>query len=265
MKKTIFGKVYYIDVQKITPNPGQPRAHFDPNELDALAESIRLHGVLQPITVRKVSAGYELVAGERRLRASKKAGLKTIPSIIISAEKDRSAEIALIENLQRSDLNPFETAAAIRALMSEWGMTQSEAAKRLSMSQPALANKLRLLSLSSFERELIIDAGLTERHARALLRLNEATDRVKAIEEIRRKNLNVQETERMIENMVNKVVRKRPIIFVKDVRFFMNTINKAVSVMNSAGISTEFNKVKDGEFIEFKIRVPVSEATKAAK
>ncbi|MBQ5321688.1 MAG: ParB/RepB/Spo0J family partition protein [Oscillospiraceae bacterium] len=264
MKKNagVFGKIYSLNVEKINPNRNQPRTHFDPNELEALAESIRLHGVIQPITVRKVLGEYELVAGERRLRASKKAGLKTIPAVIISVDDDSSAELALIENLQRSDLNPFEEALAIRALMSEWGMTQSDAARRLSMSQPALANKLRLLNLSVFERELILDAGLTERHARAILRLP-SKDRIKAIEEIKRKKLNVSQTEQLIEGMISKPRRKKPLIFVKDVRLFLNTINKAVGVMHAAGIAAEFNKTQTGEFVEFKIKVPMETATKA--
>ena len=256
-------KVYSLNINKIKPNPNQPRTHFNPDELESLSESIKLHGVIQPITVRKVSGEYELIAGERRLRASKKAGLKNIPAIIVSVDNDSSRDMALIENIQRADLNPFEEALAIRALMSEWGITQSEAAKRLSMSQSALANKLRLLTLSDFERELIIDKDLTERHARALLRLSETKDRIEAIEEISRRNLNVAQSEVLVENMIGARKRKKPIIFVKDVRLFLNTINKAVGVMNAAGIAAEFNKVQTGDFVEFKIKVPMESATKA--
>ena len=257
-------KVFLIPISEIVPNRSQPRKHFDPTELEGLACSIKENGVIQPITVKKRGNGFELISGERRLRASAMAGLTRIPAIVLSATEEESAVFALIENLQRSDLNPFETAAAIKALITEWGVTQEEASKRLSMSQPALANKLRLLSLSSFEQELIIDSELTERHARALLKLPCATDRLCAIEEIRKRKLNVTQTERMINEFLSHKKRKKPIIYVKDVRLFVNTIHKAVDVMHTAGIDADFKKIEHKDSIEFSITVPYEAATNSA-
>ena len=260
----VVSKVYLLPISEIVPNKSQPRRHFDPNELEELSQSIKENGLIQPITVKRLLGGYELISGERRLRASAMAGLVKIPAIVVSATEEESALFALIENLQRSDLNPFETAAAIKALITEWGVTQEEAAKKLSMSQPALANKIRLLSLTPFEQELIIDSGLTERHARALIRLNSSTDRLCAIEEIRKRKLNVSQTERMINEFLSHKKRKKPIIYVKDVRLFVNTIHKAVDVMHTAGIDADFKKIEHKDTIEFSITVPYEAATNSA-
>lgn len=251
-----FSRVNEISLSKITPNKNQPRTHFDRKELEALSESIKQNGLLQPITLRRRAGGYEIVSGERRYRAAAMAGLLKIPAIIISVTEEESATLALVENIQRSDLNPFETANAIRTLISEWGTTQEEAAKRLSMSQPALNNKLRLLNLSPLEQELIIDSGLTERHARALLRLPSSSDRLACIEQIRSRSLNVAGTERLIDAYLQKKSRKKPTIFVKDIRLFVNTINKAVDVMQTAGIEADFTKTEHNDYVEFNIKVP---------
>ncbi len=257
-------KINLLPISEIIPNKSQPRKHFDPIELESLSSSIKENGLIQPITVKKRAHGYELISGERRLRASAMAGLTEIPAIVLSATEEESAVFALIENLQRSDLNPFETAAAIKELITKWGVTQEEAAKRLSMSQPALANKLRLLTLTTFEQELIIDSALTERHARALLKLSSTTDRLCAIEEIRKRKLNVSQTERMINEFLSHKKRKKPIIYVKDVRLFVNTIHKAVDVMHTAGIDADFKKIEHKDSIEFSITVPYEAATNSA-
>lgn len=257
-----YSKVYSVSLSKIIPNKNQPRTHFDRTELESLAESIKNNGLIQPVTLRKVGGEYELISGERRFRAAKLAGLEKIPAIIIPATEEQSAVLALIENLQRSDLNPFETALAIKALINEWGITQEAAAKKLSMSQPALANKLRLLNLTPFEQELIIDSGLTERHARALLKLQSSTDRLCAIEEIRKRSLNVSQTEKLIEAFLSRKTKKKPIIFVKDVRLFVNTIHKAVDVMHTAGIDADFRKIQHKDYVEFNIKVPMEAASR---
>lgn len=265
MKNTqpAFSKVLMVSLSKITPNKNQPRTHFDRKELETLAESIKENGLLQPITLKKRGGGYEIVSGERRFRAAALAGKTKIPAIIISVSEEESATLALVENIQRSDLNPFETALAIKGLISQWGITQEMAAKRLSMSQPALNNKLRLLNLSPLEQELIIDSGLTERHARALLRLPCGADRLACIEQIRSRSLNVAGTERLIDAYLSKKIRKKPTIFVKDIRLFVNTINKAVDVMQTAGIEADFTKTEHNDYVEFNIKVPYISATQS--
>lgn len=257
----VSGKIYSVETSLIKPNRSQPRVHFDPDELEALSKSIKENGLLQPISIRRCGEGYELIAGERRLRAAAMAGFERIPAIIVSATDNESAVLALIENTQRTDLNPFETAEAIRAFIEKENLTETEAAKRLSMSQPAIANKLRLLNFSDFERELMIDGGLSERHARCLLRLQSGRDRLSAIENVRRRGLTVAATEKMVAAMLENQTRKKPIIFVKDVRLFVNTINKAVDTMQTAGINADFSKFQGNDFVEFRIKVPLSAAT----
>lgn len=167
------GKIYTLPVESIHPSPFQARTVFDEKELAGLAQSIRENGLLQPISVRKVEGGYELVAGERRLRACKLARMETIPAILCDCGDQRTAALGLLENIQREDLNPFEQAQGLRDVIALWDCTQAEAAKRLGMAQPTLANKLRLLQLTTDQRQFVLDNGLTERHARAVLRLPE--------------------------------------------------------------------------------------------
>ena len=177
-------KLVELAPDRIVPNPNQPRRDFPKEELEQLAESIRQNGLLQPIVVRRDRDGYVLVAGERRWRACKMAGLRTIPAIVQDYSASEGAVLALIENMQRSDLNFFEEAAAIYALMRDRSMTQEEMARRLGMSQPALANKIRLLRLSGEEQRIILENRLTERHARALLRVDDPIRRVQALKAI---------------------------------------------------------------------------------
>ena len=169
-KKTV-GKIYTLPIDSIRPSPYQARTTFDEQELTGLAQSIRENGLLQPISVRRVEGGgYELVAGERRLRACKLAKMQSIPAILCDFNDARTAALGLLENLQREDLNPFEQAQGLRDVILLWDCTQAEAAKRLGMAQPTLANKLRLLQLTGDQRQFVLDNGLTERHARAVLR-----------------------------------------------------------------------------------------------
>ena len=168
------GKIIDISINLVKPNPNQPRQFFDPEQLTSLAKSISQDGIIQPLTVRKVNNYFELISGERRLRAAKLAGLRSVPCIIVDISDERSAVLALIENIQRSDLNFFEEAEAISILIKEYGMTQEDAAIRLGMAQSTIANKLRLLKLTSIERKMIISNNLSERHARALLKLDDA-------------------------------------------------------------------------------------------
>lgn len=245
--------------EEIVPNPDQPRRIFSEDELERLAESIRQNGVLQPILVRRTPAGYMLVAGERRWRASKMAGLTEVPAIVQEYSAKDSAVLALIENMQRSDLNFFEEAAAIGSLMRDKQMTQEETARRLGMSQPALANKVRLLRLTPEEQRIILQNRLTERHARALLRIEEPDKRKGILKEIIAKKLNVAQTEALVqEALTEKKPERKPkrIFIAKDVRLFLNTVDRAVSVMKTAGIPAVAQRRETDEYFECVVRIP---------
>lgn len=261
-EKTI-NRVVEISVNDIVPNPHQPRRYFENSELQQLAESIKQDGILQPLTVRKTEDGYELVSGERRLRASKLIGLAVVPCIIIAVTERNSALLALVENVQREDLTFFDEALAISQLIEFYGMTQEDAAIRLGMAQSTVANKIRLLKLSNPERDAISAAGLTERHARAMLKLKDkdVEFRVTVIDKIKRFNMNVDRTENYIEEILKadtekESYRKRAVV-LRDVKLFMNTINKAVQTMQMAGVPANAKKTQNDEFIEYHIRIPV--------
>ncbi len=257
--KTV-NKVVELEIEKIIPNPHQPRFHFDNDELVNLSESIRIDGLIQPLTVRKNGEIYELVSGERRLRAAKLAGLNVIPCIIMEMTERTSALLALVENIQRSDLSFFEEAFAIANLIELYGMTQEDAAIRLGMAQSTLANKLRLLKHSEIDKRKISDYGLTERHARALLKIGDPEKRSETIDKIAKLQLNVEQTEKYIEKMFVKEkeladFKKRAILF-KDVRLFSNTINRAVETVKMAGIQAAMKKVENEKYIEYYIKIP---------
>ncbi|MCL2084467.1 MAG: ParB/RepB/Spo0J family partition protein [Oscillospiraceae bacterium] len=256
-------RVLKVGVNRIIPNPAQPRKVFDPDGLKELSESIRQLGVLQPLTVRNAAGGYELVAGERRLRAARMAGLREVPCILVEADEQRSSLIALVENLQRRDLDCFEEAEGIRRLISLYGLSQEEAAARIGKSQSAVANKLRLLRLDEPTVELIRHYGLTERHARALLRLEKPEQRRQALEAIIVNGMNVAQTDAYVDGVLSpeqsakaKKPAGRTLYIVKDVRVFLNTIGHAVDVMRSAGIQAAFDKSEDDAGIVLTIRIP---------
>lgn len=256
-KEKTINRVVLLPASEILPNPAQPRTTFEPEALGTLAESIRQNGILQPVTVRKNRAGrYELIAGERRLRAARLAGLAEVPAILMNTDEKDSAVLALLENLQREDLNFFEQATALSAAIVEWNVTQEEAALRLSMAQSTIANKIRLSRIPPEQQRRILEGGLTERHARALLRINEDDKRAAATEEIIARGYNVSQSERFIDALLEHHTPKFRIPVVKDVRIFVNTINKALALMKSAGIQAESEKKEDGQFIEYIVRIP---------
>lgn len=259
-EKTI-NKVVEIPVSEIYPNPNQPRRGFNQDELTGLAQSIRHDGILQPLTVRKSVKGYELVSGERRLRASRIIGLDVVPCIVIDVTERSSALLALVENVQRADLSYFDEAYAIAQLIELYGMTQEDAALRLGMAQSTIANKLRLLRLSEHERELISSFNLTERHARALLKLKDENLRTEVIQKIAKHGMNVERTETYVEQLIlsdrEKENFKKRAVLLRDIRLFMNTINKAVQTVQMAGISADAVKTQNDEYIEYVIRIPV--------
>lgn len=258
-------KVQEIPLSRIMPNPAQPRREFPEKELQELSASIRHNGLLQPLTVRKNGSNFELIAGERRMRACALAGLKTATCLVLDCDERQSAIYAMLENLQRQDLQLFEEAEGIQKLIAQWGVTQEEAAIRLGKSQSTIANKLRLLKLNPEERKKISAAGLTERHARALLRLENEEQRSRALEFIIEKCFNVQQTDQLIESLLNvDTQEERPkskrTFVVKDIRIFMNTINHAIETMRLSGIKAIAQKSETDEYIECVVRIPKAQA-----
>ena len=255
------GKIYQLPVEAIRPSPFQARTSFNEQELAGLAQSIRENGLLQPISVRRVEGGYELVAGERRLRGCKLAKMHTIPAILCDYPDERTAALGLLENLQREDLPPFEQAQGLRAVIVLWDCTQAEAAKRLGMAQPTLANKLRLLQLTADQRQFVLDNGLTERHARAVLRLPE-NRRSEALITIAKRKMNARATDLYIEQLLNETPGRHRISMVKDVRIFVNTIDHAIRLMTDNGVpATAHREERDG-YIEYTVRIPTAAAQK---
>lgn len=262
-RKKSAGKIHALPIDAIRPSPFQARTSFDEQELAGLAQSIRENGLLQPISVRKTADGsYELVAGERRLRACKLAKMQTIPAILCNYNDERTAALGLLENLQRENLNPFEQAQGLRDILVLWDCTQAEAAKRLGMAQPTLANKLRLLQLTGDQRQFVLDNNLTERHARAVLRLPE-NRRSEALINIAKRRLNARQTDRYIEQLLNSTAKGRHrISMVRDVRIFVNTIDHAIRLMTDNGVpATAHREEKDG-YIEYTVRIPTAAAEK---
>ncbi len=266
-KEKRIGEVIEVEISRISPNRSQPRKHFDRDELVSLAKSIAQDGILQPLTVRRLGDGYELVAGERRLRASKMAGFKAVPCVVVELSSQQSAIMALVENMQRQELSFFEQARGIERLTAEYGLTQEMVARRLGISQAAVANKLRLLRLSDECIAEIERQGLTERHARALLKLSSDEQRLFMLSKIEGRGLNVAKTEALIEAYLSQKVRedsirRRGAIF-RDVRLFMNTVNKALEVMKLAGVEADSRKVEHDGLIEYTITIPISSEQKA--
>ena len=251
------GQVLLIPNDQIYPNPNQPRQVFDQEELVNLAISIRMNGILQPITVRQTDKGYELVSGERRLRASRLAGLVSIPCIVVDVNNMKSAVFALIENLQRQNLNYFEEAIAIERLMNEYGLSQEDAARRLGKAPSTVSNKLRLLSLPEKARICLMENGLTERHARALLKLDK-DEVMEVLNKIIERKLNVTQTEELIEEMLNKKdsPKRQTKRMFSDVKIFLNTINSAVDTMKKSGIGADIKREDTGESYIYKIEIP---------
>ncbi|MBQ2001481.1 MAG: ParB/RepB/Spo0J family partition protein [Clostridia bacterium] len=258
-------KLSLIPISQIRPSPFQPRVNFDEAELMDLADSIRKNGVIQPLVVRRrEDGGFELIAGERRLRAARFAGLKEVPCVEQTVDDRKAAVLCLIENLQRRDLTLFEEAEGIRALMNEWGLSQYETAVRLGKSQSAVANKLRLLRLNPDQRARIVAAGLSERHARALLRLIEDKERDDALNEIIARQLSVRETEEYIEALltppVEQVVLEKPPVIrehvIRDFRIYVNTLSKAVDTIRRSGLDARADKTENDSFIRYTVIIP---------
>ena len=253
-------RVQYIPLGRIRPNPQQPRRSFDEEGLAALAASIRSCGILQPLTVRRAGEGYALVAGERRLPAARIAGLREVPCLVAQVGEEDSALLALMENLQRRDLDCWEEAQAIARLISRYGLSQEEAARRLGRAQPTVANKLRLLRLPEDVRALLRENGLTERHARALLRLQDPEVQRRAAGDMVRRGMNVAQAEAYVEKLLQSAQvtppRGRSTYIIKDVRLFLNSVDRGLHLMRQAGVDAGWNRQDTDREILLTIRIP---------
>ncbi len=261
-------KVVLIPVDEILPNPMQPRKEFSQKEIDELAASIEANGLLQPIVLRKLgSQQFELVAGHRRLLACASLGKKEIPAIIEKMDGKTSAILAIVENLQRQDLNFFEEAHGVAALLRLYNMNQQQVAQRLGKAQSTIANKLRLLKLPLEIQQRILQAGLTERHSRALLRLADSDKLAPAVEVIIQRQMNVQAAEQYIDRLLEQNHKQHPtrLFIVKDIRLFLNTVNKAIDTMVQAGIPVDSVQSEDQDTISYTIRIPKSAAYKKSR
>lgn len=252
-------KILSIPQVDILPNPNQPRRRFDYDELEGLAQSIRANGILQPLLVRQLENGkFELIAGERRIRAARLIGLTKVPCIINDISESDSAVFAVIENLQRQNLDYFEEAEALAILISDYRMSQEELCKKLGKAQSTLSNKLRLLKLNEEMRYKISRAGLSERHARALLSLTDEVQRARALSIIIDRHLTVSESESLIEQMLrkNEAPKRQILKGFKDIRIFINTLNNAVDAIRRAGIDADSVKTETDEYVEYIVRIP---------
>ena len=242
-------KVLFLPIAAISPNPDQPRTCFSREGLEELAASIQELGVLQPLSVRRSkNGGYELISGERRLRASRMAGLTEVPCILVSVDSQGSSLLALVENLQRRDLNFVEEATALAKLIETYHLSQEEAARRIGKSQSAVANKLRLLRLPPDVLTLLREHGCTERHARALLRLEEP--------ELQRTAARPEEYVETLLHPADKPARKKPTFVIKDVRLFLNTVTRGLSMMKSAGVQANCKRQETEDSILLTITIP---------
>lgn len=253
------GKIMYLPIGHIRPNPSQPRRIFEAEGLRELADSIEQYGILQPLTVRHVAGEYELVAGERRLRAARMLGLPEVPCILLSVDAAQSGLVALVENLQRRDLDYIEEAEGLLRLMKQYGMSQEQAAEKIGKSQSAVANKLRILRHGPVILEQLRLHGLSERHARALLKLPTQEERQEVLQVVVRRGLTVAATEAYIETYLEKRsepkkgVRK---LIVRDVRLFLNSVNHSLELVRGAGIDAKARQEETEHEIVLTIRLP---------
>ena len=260
------GGIVYLRTDELTPNPVQPRKRFDDESLEELSGSIKSYGILNPLTVRLRCGKYELVAGERRLRAAKLAGLEEVPCILIDVNMEDASLIALVENLQRRDLDFIEEALGISQLIRMFGMSQEEAARRIGKSQSAVANKLRLLKLPSDVLESLRQNGLTERHGRALLRLPSPVAQRAALEYIVDNGLTVAATDAYIDALLSEPEEaerkdeekpeKRRTFVLKDVRVFLNTLSRSIDLMKQGGIDAGIQREETDDSLILTISIP---------
>ena len=238
-----------LPIQKVEPNRNQPRQDFDEEELEALAESLAEHGIIQPLTVRELNSGYyQIIAGERRWRAARMAGLTEVPVVVIEADDQKTMELALIENLQRQDLNPVEEALGYRALMDDFGMTQEDAAQRVGKSRPAVANALRLLNLSDAILEKVRNGSLSAGHARALLSVKSEKKQLEIMQKIIALGLSVRQAELLCKNLSREPVQEKPVTLAVD---YVAECEKQLSKHLGRGVKIVNGKRKGRFELEF--------------
>ncbi|EUJ26166.1 hypothetical protein MFLO_14467 [Listeria floridensis FSL S10-1187] len=251
-----------IALDQIVPNQFQPRTIFNQEKIEELAETIKIHGIIQPIVVRKLEeGGYEIIAGERRYRAASHLKLPVIPAIVQDFSDDASAAIALIENLQREQLTPIEEAAAYQSLLEMNGVTQEALAKQVGKSQSAIANKLRLLKLPKPIQEAVLAKDISERHARSLLALDGEPEQLKFLNKIKEDHLNVKQTDSLIRDFLTKEQeppkkRSKIKLVSKDVRIALNTIKESVSLVQKSGTDLKMSETESDDFYEITIQIP---------
>ena len=258
-------QIKYIPLEQIRPNPYQPRRNFSKRSLEELSQSIKSYGVIQPISVREISEDkFELIAGERRLRASELAELTEVPAIIVEYRDRESAIIAMIENLQREDLNFVEEAEGYNNLILDHKFTQQELAKKIGKSQSTIANKIRLLKLPEDIRASLVEKDLTERHGRALLKLSDDDLKRQVLEKTIKNNLNVNSTEKLVEDILEKFreepeeenSHKQSIRSLINLRIYINSIKKAYEAITSSGIDAKYNEIDKEDYFEISIKIP---------
>ncbi len=247
------GRVVFLPSRAIRPNPAQPRKIFSEDALAELADSIRQHGILQPLSVRRVGAGYELIAGERRLRAAEQAGLTEIPCIVMTMDDRESGMAAMVENLQRQDLDFVEEAQAISYLMEKWSLNQEQIAKIMGKSQSAIANKLRILRHSQPVLQALREGQLTERHARALLKLTEEEQKLAAINTIRQMDMSVARTEQYIESLLQTPEKRER---TPNVGAFIRNLTQTLSKLQLSGVSAVSERRETEDQIVLTITFP---------
>ena len=251
----------FLPISQVESCASQPRKQFDPESLADLADSIREHGIIQPLTVRKLQSGYyQIIAGERRWRAARMAGLTQVPAIVIEADDRKAMELAMIENLQREDLNPIEEAEGYQVLMSQYSMTQEETAQRVGKSRSAVANALRLLNLCPPVRAMVEDGRLTNGHARALLRLQDPEVQRRAAGDMVRRGMNVAQAKAYVEKLLQSAQvtppRGRSTYIIKDVRLFLNSVDRGLHLMRQAGVDAGWDRQDTDREILLTIRIP---------
>lgn len=261
--KNIQPELKNIPISMIKPNPYQPRKDFNKKSLEELSQSIKSYGVLQPISVREIKTdSYELIAGERRLRATELAEIANIPAIVVEYRDKESAFLALIENLQRDDLNFIEEAEGYQNLIVDHDFTQQEIASKMGKSQSTIANKLRLLKLPDDVRRALLENNLTERHGRALLKLSDDDLKREIMSKIIKNDLNVSRTEALVDGILNDLTTtkqkesKQKIKSMINVRIYLNTIKKAFKAIKDTGIKAEYKEVDKGEYVEVMVKIP---------
>lgn len=255
-------KVMEIPIGQIVPNPYQPRKVFSQAALEELSNSIKAYGILQPITVRVKGEAYELIAGERRLRAAKLANLETVPVIINNMSDESSAVLALLENLQREDLNFIEEAMGYENLIKEHSFTQQQLAEKLGKNQSTIANKLRILRLPSEIKIKLVENNLTERHARALLKLPDENLMREVLDKVIKNELTVKKTEKLIKDILEELEtpeepdKKQNIKGAMGIRIYLNTIKQAFDAILGTGIEAKYNEIDKGDYMEVVVKIP---------